>query len=61
MGKTRRVNKGRIKDEWMHLHSRPAGPHSSRKTKVEDEDLEGEEFIESEEPFFFEDDIDEDL
>lgn len=55
MGKTRR-NKGRMKDEWMHLHSRPAGP-IPRKTEVIDIEEE-EEFLESDEPFFFEDEED---
>lgn len=53
MGK--KINKGRMKDEWMHLHARPAGP-IPRKTQVLDEDeMEAEEFLASEEPFFFED------
>ena len=57
MGEKKRQPKGRIKDEWMHLQSRPAGP-MARKTQVveDDEDMEAEEFLASDEPFFFEED-----
>lgn len=43
----------------MHLHSRPAGP-IPRKTALDEpeDDIEAEEFLPSDEPFFFEDEFD---
>lgn len=54
----KKINKGRFKEEWMHLRSRPAGP-IPRKTQMVEEEIEEEEFLPSEEPFFFEEDKDE--
>lgn len=54
MSGKKKINKGRMKDEWMHLHSRPAGPIPRKTQVLEEEDLESEEFIASDEPFFFE-------
>lgn len=54
----KKINKGRFKDEWMHLRSRPAGPIPKKTRTDEDDVLEEEDFMASDEPFFFEDDED---
>lgn len=59
MTEKKKINKGRFKDEWMHLQSRPAGPIPRKTQVLDDEELEAEEFIASDEPFFFEGDGDE--
>ena len=51
-----------MKEEWMHLHSRPAGPIPRKTDVIEDEeDMDAEEFLASDEPFFFEDEAEESL
>lgn len=62
MSEKRRQPKGRMKEEWMHLHSRPAGPIPRKTDVIEDEeDMDAEEFLASDEPFFFEDEAEESL